>query len=102
MTMLTRRNLIRAGAAGLALPALSRGGLAAEPLKVGFVYLGAIGDYGWTWSHEQGRKALDAADAVFHHDAAQAGQLLFHAGIGGTGAGRGDAGTAGGGVRSAG
>ena len=38
-----------------------RSGFAAEPLKVGFVYLGAIGDYGWTWSHEQGRKALDAA-----------------------------------------
>ncbi|HSU98528.1 MAG TPA: BMP family ABC transporter substrate-binding protein, partial [Roseiarcus sp.] len=50
-----------AAAAGLALPGLTRAGFAAEPLKVGFVYLGAIGDYGWTWSHEQGRKALDAA-----------------------------------------
>ena len=45
----------------MTLPALARSGFAAEPLKVGFVYLGAIGDYGWTWSHEQGRKALDAA-----------------------------------------
>ena len=59
--MITRRNLMKTAAAGLALPALSRSGFAAEPLKVGFVYLGAIGDYGWTWSHEQGRKALDAA-----------------------------------------
>jgi basic membrane protein A and related proteins len=59
--MITRRNLMKTAAAGLTLPALARSGFAAEPLKVGFVYLGAIGDYGWTWSHEQGRKALDAA-----------------------------------------
>ena len=60
--MITRRNLMKTAAAGLTLPALTRSGFAAEPLKVGFVYLGAIGDYGWTWSHEQGRKAL--ADAL--------------------------------------
>ncbi len=62
MSMITRRNLMKTAAAGLTLPALARSGFAAEPLKVGFVYLGAIGDYGWTWSHEQGRKAL--ADAL--------------------------------------
>jgi basic membrane protein A len=62
MSTITRRHLIKTGAAaGLTLPALARSGLAAEPLKVGFVYLGAIGDYGWTWSHEQGRKALAEA-----------------------------------------
>ena len=61
MSMITRRNLMKTAAAGLTLPALARSGFAAEPLKVGFVYLGAIGDYGWTWSHEQGRKALDDA-----------------------------------------
>jgi basic membrane protein A and related proteins len=62
MTTMTRRHLMKtAAAAGLALPGLSRSGFAADPLKIGFVYLGAIGDYGWTWSHEQGRKALDAA-----------------------------------------
>src|SRR5271157_323517 len=55
---LTRRNFIKTAATGLVLPAFGRSGFAAEPLKVGFVYLGAIGDYGWTWSHEQGRKAL--------------------------------------------
>ena len=60
--MITRRNLMKTAAAGLTLPALTRSGFAADPLKVGFVYLGAIGDYGWTWSHEQGRKAL--ADAL--------------------------------------
>ena len=61
MTTITRRNLIGTAAAGLVLPALSRSAFAADPLKVGFVYLGAIGDYGWTWSHEQGRKALEQA-----------------------------------------
>jgi simple sugar transport system substrate-binding protein len=31
---------------------------AADPLKVGFVYIGPIGDHGWTYQHEQGRQAL--------------------------------------------
>lgn len=32
----------------------------AAPLRVGFVYVGPIGDHGWTYQHEQGRKALEA------------------------------------------
>ncbi|MCM2680210.1 BMP family ABC transporter substrate-binding protein [Echinimonas agarilytica] len=31
------------------------GALAAEPLKVGFVYVSPIGDAGWTYMHEKGR-----------------------------------------------
>jgi len=31
-----------------------------EPLKVAFVYVGPIGDAGWTYSHDLGRKALEA------------------------------------------
>lgn len=31
---------------------------AAEKLKVGFVYLGPVGDFGWTYQHEQARLAL--------------------------------------------
>lgn len=31
---------------------------AADPLKVGFVYIGPIGDHGWTYQHEQGRQYL--------------------------------------------
>ena len=61
MTLVTRRNFMKTAAAGLVLPALGRNAFAAEPLKVGFVYLGAIGDYGWTWSHEQGRKQMLSA-----------------------------------------
>lgn len=38
--------------------ALSVGSASAEPLKVAFVYLGPIGDAGWTYAHEQGRQML--------------------------------------------
>ncbi|WP_165856396.1 BMP family ABC transporter substrate-binding protein [Marinobacter sp. JSM 1782161] len=33
--------------------------LAEDPLKVGFVYVGPIGDHGWSYQHDQGRKALE-------------------------------------------
>ena len=33
----------------------------AEPLKIGFVYVGPIGDYGWTHSHDLGRLAIEKA-----------------------------------------
>ena len=58
---LTRRNFIKTAAAGLAMPALGRASFAAEPLKVGFVFLGPIGDFGWTWAHNKGRLAMDEA-----------------------------------------
>jgi len=35
------------------------GVLAAEPFKVGFVYVGPIGDHGWTYRHDIGRLALE-------------------------------------------
>lgn len=34
---------------------------AEEPLKVGFVYVGPVGDAGWTFAHDQGRLALEKA-----------------------------------------
>lgn len=38
----------------------------AEPLKVGFVYVGPVGDHGWTYMHDKGRQAVEAhfGDAV--------------------------------------
>lgn len=36
---------------------------AADPLKVAFVYVGPVGDAGWTYAHEQGRQALEKAMA---------------------------------------
>jgi basic membrane protein A len=32
-----------------------------EEFKVAFVYVGPVGDLGWTYAHDQGRKALEAA-----------------------------------------
>jgi simple sugar transport system substrate-binding protein len=34
---------------------------AQEPLKVAFVYVGPVGDAGWTFAHEQGRLAMQKA-----------------------------------------
>jgi simple sugar transport system substrate-binding protein len=35
--------------------------LMAAPTKVGFVYLTPVGDTGWTYEHDQGRKEMEAA-----------------------------------------
>ena len=32
----------------------------AEPLKVGFIYVGPVADAGWTFAHDLGRKAVEA------------------------------------------
>jgi basic membrane protein A len=59
---ISRRNFLQTAAAGLsAAPMFGRGSFAAEPLKVGFIFLGPIGDYGWTWAHNKGRLAMDGA-----------------------------------------
>lgn len=66
-----RRSVLKGGVAmGLTMaagmPALAQDG----PLKVGFVYVGPIGDGGWTFQHDQGRLALieafgDNVETVF-------------------------------------
>ena len=33
----------------------------AEPLKIAFAYVGPVGDGGWTFAHDNGRKAVEAA-----------------------------------------
>ena len=33
---------------------------AADPLKAAFIYIGPTGDHGWTYSHDVGRKAVEA------------------------------------------
>jgi basic membrane protein A and related proteins len=57
-----RRTILKGGAAmGLSLaaglPAIAQD----APLKVGFVYVGPIGDGGWTFQHDQGRLAVEEA-----------------------------------------
>jgi basic membrane protein A and related proteins len=36
-------------------------GAGTEALKVGFIYIGPVGDYGWSQAHDQGCKHLEAA-----------------------------------------
>ena len=45
-----------AAAAGALL--LARPGLAAEPFKCGWVYVGPVGDFGYSYHHDLGRKAV--------------------------------------------
>lgn len=52
------RKSLLALAAGLLLAGSVSAASAADKLKVGFIYLGPIGDLGWTYQHEQGRLAL--------------------------------------------
>lgn len=53
---------IRVVAVVAALLLVATTGWAQQPkLKVGFIYVGPIGDYGWTNAHEVGRKKLQAA-----------------------------------------
>ncbi|MFT6772559.1 MAG: basic membrane protein A [Paracoccaceae bacterium] len=58
MNRRTALTLMTTAATGLALggPAL-----AADPKKIGFIYVGPTGDFGWTHEHDQGRKAIEAA-----------------------------------------
>ncbi len=55
-----RRDFTRLAGVGAALSALVRPAAAAEPLKVGFIYLGPVGDFGWTYQHDVARQAADA------------------------------------------
>jgi simple sugar transport system substrate-binding protein len=63
MTRITRRTtlaLLAAGAVALAAPAIAQT-KAGEPLKIGFVYVSPIGDAGWTFQHDTGRKEMEKA-----------------------------------------
>ena len=53
-----RKILIAAAAAVLATGAGLLGASAADKLKVGFIYLGPVGDLGWTYQHDLARLAM--------------------------------------------
>lgn len=61
----TRRAVLGLAAGAVALGAAVSapfGGAAVaqeEPFKVGFVYVGPIGDHGWSYQHDQGRLAVE-------------------------------------------
>ncbi|OYX78252.1 MAG: BMP family ABC transporter substrate-binding protein [Bradyrhizobium sp. 35-63-5] len=50
--------MISAAIAAVAVAATSYTATAADKLKVGFIYLGPVGDLGWTYRHEVGRQEL--------------------------------------------
>ena len=52
------KKLLLAGAMFLATITAS---LAADPVKVGFIYVGPIGDHGWTYRHDIGRQQVEEA-----------------------------------------
>jgi simple sugar transport system substrate-binding protein len=56
-----RRNFLAGAAAAGSLPLIGRPVRAADKLKVGFIYTGPIGDFGWSYQHDVGRKAIEKA-----------------------------------------
>ncbi|WP_116086648.1 BMP family ABC transporter substrate-binding protein [Tropicimonas sp. IMCC34011] len=87
--------LIRHLLAGAAMALTATGALAqddGEPLKVGFVYVGPIGDGGWTYEHEQARLALveeygDRIETVYQEsvpEGADAERVLTQMALSGT------------------
>src|SRR5665213_2815520 len=56
--LIMRKTLAAAAVAAVAIAASLSAATAADKLKVGFIYLGPIGDFGWTYQHEAARKAL--------------------------------------------
>ncbi len=53
-----RKILIATTAAAIAIGASLVGASAADKLKVGFIYLGPVGDLGWTYQHDVARQAM--------------------------------------------
>ena len=62
MTLVLPRRRFLAGAASTTA-ALALGGPAARaaggPVKAAWVYVGPVGDFGWSYQHDQGRKAVE-------------------------------------------
>jgi basic membrane protein A len=61
MTVISRRTMMKGVGAAATLSMISTAAHAEDKIKVGFIFLGPIGDYGWTWAHNKGREAIDAA-----------------------------------------
>ena len=55
------KKLIGMVALALAMTFAAGAASAADKLKVGFIYVGPIGDHGWTYAHDQGRLAVEEA-----------------------------------------
>lgn len=60
-----RRHLLATATLGLGL-GLAMPALADDPTKLGFIYIGPVGDHGWSFTHDEARKAIEEhfGDAV--------------------------------------
>ena len=54
-----KRTLIRALAGAALSASLALGAAQAEDVKAGFVYVGPVGDHGWTYRHDKGRLQVE-------------------------------------------
>ena len=59
--LVTRRNLLGGAAAAATLASLGARPRAQAPVRAGFVYVGPVGDHGWTYGHDVARRELEAA-----------------------------------------
>lgn len=55
------RHILKAAGAIALAAGLASSAFAAEKLKVAFVYVGPIGDFGWSYQHNEGRLAVEKA-----------------------------------------
>lgn len=60
MSKFSRRNFVKVAGAAATLPLLGRTAFGADPLKVAFMYVGPVGDFGWTWAHDHARLQMEA------------------------------------------
>ena len=60
MTTISRRTLMKGVGAAATLSMIGTAAQAEDKVKVGFIFLGPIGDYGWTWAHNKGREAIES------------------------------------------
>ena len=58
MIKLNRRIFLAGAGAAATLPLLANRASAADPLKVGYIYVGPINDGGWNTAHEAGRQQM--------------------------------------------
>jgi basic membrane protein A and related proteins len=54
------KHFVRMAVVAAAGTILAAGAATAEPLKAGFLYIGPVGDVGWSYAHDQGRKEVQA------------------------------------------
>jgi len=53
------KKLLGTVALSLAMTFAAGAATAAEKLKIGFIYVGPVGDHGWSYQHDQGRQAIE-------------------------------------------